>query len=77
MRLGILSIPNNFHCKKWASALAKAGADVFVYSLENGEIPNVTCRELGPKVNFKGNYTYPSYYTSYKNLAKHLKQDKK
>ncbi len=69
LHIGILSLPSNFHCEKWARALARAGARVTVFSFEEGEIAGpegVRCVQLRAPLVWRGRYRYPSYW-----LARH------
>lgn len=62
MHIGVLSVPSNFHCRKWAGALAQAGAQVSVFSFERGEIPGVEVVQLPAPVRWAGRYRYPNYF---------------
>lgn len=79
MHIGILSLPGNFHCEKWARALAKAGAEVTVFSFEgskNFEGTTVKTVELPPSVVWNGRYRYPSYYLSAARLRYALERNR-
>jgi glycosyltransferase involved in cell wall biosynthesis len=72
IRIAILSVPNNFHCQKWANALVRAGADVTVISLQadDGSDNNLfDSVYIPPKISFQGRYRYPSYWFARKELA--------
>lgn len=72
MRLALLSLPGNFHCRKWAGALARAGAKTTVYSFEASEIPGVECVRIKPPVIWKGRYRFPSYLLAARTLRREL-----
>jgi glycosyltransferase involved in cell wall biosynthesis len=79
MHIGVLSLPGNFHCEKWAKALAAAGAQVTVFSFEGGknfEGTTVKTVELVPPVVWGGRYRYPSYYLSAGRLRYELERRK-
>jgi len=75
MHIALLSLPANFHCRKWAQALQRAGAAVSVYSFEAGEIPGVRCVRLRAPVRWGGRYRYPSYWLTARSLARRLRRD--
>ncbi|MCZ2355588.1 MAG: glycosyltransferase [Bacteroidia bacterium] len=72
MRVAILSQASNFHCQKWAQALADLGADVFVYGFTHHDIKNVTVRTLNT---FFG-YRYPDFWLTAGKLNRLFLQDK-
>lgn len=76
MRIGLLNEPSNFHTRKWAENLQKAGAEVVIFSFESftGHLPNITCVQLEPVVGNKGKSNVLSYLFSGKVLKKALKQ---
>lgn len=72
MKVAILSVPTNFHCQKWANALVRAGAEVTVISLQandNSENCLFDTIHIPPKISLRGQYRYPSYWFSRKELA--------
>ena len=87
MHIAILSDPNNFHTRKWARALALAGAKVTVFSFEAEEsgglhvsVPGrgdleqalIECVQVKPLFRRKGKYSYLSYLYSGEELGKEL-----
>lgn len=72
MRLGVLSDPNNFHTQKWAGALARAGAEVKVFSFNAylGEEVEAVQVPLG------GRLSYRDYLRGGKLLGEALKAHK-
>lgn len=89
MKIGILSNPSNFHCKKWANALSDSGADVFVFTMEepiefteNIQFkiihlsPTLTKRKEGLILWEKNNLTYTSFYKSFFELKIQIKKNK-
>ncbi len=62
MNVAILSLPSNFHCRKWAKGLRQAGAKVCVYSFEDGDAgPGIDTVKITPPAAFGKRYFYPSY----------------
>jgi glycosyltransferase involved in cell wall biosynthesis len=73
VRIALLSQPGNFHCRKWAKGLRTAGADVCVYSFEEGDAgPGVEAVRIPPPFAAGGRYFYPCYETTGKRLKKEL-----
>jgi len=70
--IGLLPLPGNFHCRKWAHALARAGAAVTVFSPEADAGLDVV--QIPPPVRWGGRYRYPSYLLSAQALRQTLLQ---
>lgn len=77
MRIALLSQPANFHCRKWAAALVRAGAQVCVYSLDDRtEIPEVSVRQIPTSIRWGGRYRFPAYWTTAASLRRILADDR-
>lgn len=76
MHIGILSDPANFHTKKWACALQKAGAKVTVFSFSQDWIQGVPCVSIEPKSTINGQLTYRSYLAGGPDLFEELVRHK-
>ena len=75
MRIAILSQPSNFHCRKWAKALAHAGAEVFVMGYEKPEvIKGVEGIQIAPHLVKNNAVRYAYFQKSRRALAEALKQ---
>lgn len=61
MRIAVLSDPNNFHTRKWALALQRAGAEVVVMSYEKTTHSEFETLQLAPPVGSPGKYSYLDY----------------
>lgn len=76
MRIALLSVPANFHCRKWAAALARAGAEVSVYTLdEPAPIAGVQVVSIPTRMRLGGRYRFPAYWTTAPELARRLRDD--
>jgi len=65
MHVVLISAPANFHCRKWATALAQAGARVTVVGLEPGPpLPGVDIRVLAAPYRRGGVPTVLSFWAS-------------
>lgn len=73
MRIGVLNEPSNFHTRKWAENIQKAGAEVVILSFESPEdIPGVCCVQLKPVLSKNGKSNALSYLLSGNTLKKAL-----
>jgi glycosyltransferase involved in cell wall biosynthesis len=72
LHITLLSLPENFHCRKWAQALAQAGAEVSVVSFHKGNIPGVTCYHIPAPIRTQGRYRYPSFLLTVNALRRKL-----
>lgn len=75
MHLGVLSRPSNFHAEKWASALARVGARVTLFTLDAPvDVPGVEVVQLPPPITWGGRYRYPSYLLTSAELYRQLRR---
>ena len=75
MRIGILSDPNNFHTRKWAKALERAGNEVTVFSFENNHASEIHAIRVKPAFSTGDKFTYLSYLASGARLRDALAQE--
>ena len=74
MNIALLSLPSNFHCRKWAKGLRRAGANVCVYSFEDGDAgTGIQTVKIPPPLAFHKRYFYPCYELTGKKLLRELK----
>lgn len=75
IHLAVLSRPSNFHAEKWAQALAGQGARVTLFTLDAPtEVPGVEVVQIAPPVSWRGQYRYPSYALTARELGRQLKR---
>lgn len=70
IRIGVLSLPENFHCLKWTRALQKAGAETVIFTLSDLKGEGIV--NLTPPVVWGGRYRFPSYLLTAQTLKKAL-----
>jgi glycosyltransferase involved in cell wall biosynthesis len=72
MRIGLLSLPDNFHCRKWANALIAAGASVTVFTLGNPVAAPFPVVQIPTRIRKGEHYLYPAFFSTAKALKRAL-----
>ncbi|MEM6264276.1 MAG: glycosyltransferase [Bacteroidota bacterium] len=74
MHVGVLCSPGSFHTHKWCHGLKRAGAQVTLFSLEQGTCPGIETVYVPPRFSRKGQPSYLSYLFSGDRLLKVLQE---
>lgn len=73
MHIAILSHASNFHCRKWAAALVRAGCRVTVFALGGQPIPGIETVILKPPTTgTPGHYRYIDFWLSARALRNEM-----